>query len=123
MQMSRERFQAVHKLIWDTVIVHTLEVRDRKKSVYFLKGVGLDKAYEKGLLDLDETLMIDYHNRCLLCALYGFCDLCPLEYCNNKDSLFKKACKGDVEAMMEIRDVVDKPPFTELSVINFYGGY
>lgn len=28
MQMSRERFQEVHKLIWNTVIRHASEVRD-----------------------------------------------------------------------------------------------
>ena len=120
MQMSIERFKDIHKLIWNTVIGHASEVRDRKKSVYFLKQVGIETAFNKGMLDFDESIVIMRNNRCLLCASSTRCELCPLGDCNAPSSVYKKACLGDMDAMIEIRDVVDKQPFTDLSIIDLY---
>lgn len=121
MQMSRERFQQVHKLIWNTVISHSQEVRDGKASVYSFKVMGLNKAYDKGLLDLDELNLINHNNACLLCAACTSCMDCILgNRCSNSNSLYSKATTGDVESMLEIRDVVDKWPFTEFSIITLH---
>lgn len=117
MQMSIERFKDVHKLIWNTVIGHASEVRDRKESVHFLKQVGIETAYNKGMLDFDESIVIMRNNMCLLCASSTRCELCPLGDCNALSSVYKKACHGDVNAMIEIRDIVDKEPYTELSIV------
>ena len=117
MQMSIERFKDIHKLIWNTVIGHASEVRDRKKSVHFLKQVGIETAFNKGMLDFDESIVIMRNNRCLLCASSTRCELCPLGDCNAPSSVYKKACHGDVNAMIEIRDIVDKEPYTELSIV------
>ena len=51
MQMSIERFRDVHKLIWNTVIEHASEVNSQETSVYFLKQVGIETAYNKGMID------------------------------------------------------------------------
>ena len=59
-------------------------------------------------------------NRCLLCAAFEDCEICPLGDCNMLSSVYKKACHGDVNAMIEIRDVVDKEPFAELSIVTLY---
>lgn len=120
MQMSIERFRDVHKLIWNTVIGHASEVSSRETSVYFLKQVGIETAYNKGMIDLDESIVIMRHNRCLLCAEFEYCELCPLGDCNMLSSAYRNACHGDVNAMIEIRDIVDKKPFTELSIITLY---
>lgn len=120
MQMSRERFQEVHKLIWNTVISHAQEVRDGKASVYFLKCMGLNKAYDKGLLDLDELNLIKQNNACLLCAACTTCMDCILGNCRNSNSLYSKATTGNVKSMLEIRDVVDTWPFTVFSIINLH---
>lgn len=120
MQMSRERFQEVHKLIWNTVIAHAKDVKEGKTSVRFLKKVGINTAYAKGLLDLDELelLELDHINHCLLCAAFGYCEYCPLRDCHSVESLYHLAVRGYEKAMREIRDIVDKEPFTELSIIN-----
>ena len=120
MQMSRERFQAVHKLIWNTVISHASEVRDKKASVHFLKKVGIETAFEKGMLDFDESLLIMHRNQCLICASSDYCENCPLGDCDLHSSVYKKACRGDMDAMIEIRDVVDKDPYTKLSVVTLH---
>lgn len=120
MQMSIERFQEVHKLIWNTVISHASEVARRKATVWFLKGVGIDKAYQKGLLDLDEVELIESNNRCLLCATCSSCMDCILGTCKGIDSLYSKAANGDEGAMEEIRDVVDKQLFTDLSIVDLH---
>lgn len=117
MQMSIERFRDVHKLIWNTVIGHASEVNSRKTSLYFLKQVGIETAYNKGMIDFDESIVILRNNRCLLCAAYEYCELCPLGDCNEQASVYKRASHGDVNAMIEIRDIVDKEPFTELSIV------
>ena len=120
MQMSIERFKEVHKLIWNTVISHVEYVKKNTVSVGFLKRVGVNAAHDRDLLDLDEVDMLEYSNCCLLCASCGYCVNCPLKSCNTKESLYYRACKGDKEAMIEIRDIVDKEPFTDLSIINLY---
>lgn len=120
MQMSIERFRAVHKLIWYTVISHTKEVEKGKVSVYFLKAVGLSKAYEKGMLDFDELNIIRQNNNCLLCAVCTSCMDCILGNCRHVNSLYQKAARGNKTAMIEIRDAVDKWPFTEFSIITLY---
>lgn len=120
MQMSIERFRDVHKLIWNTVIGHASEVNSREASVYFLKQVGIETAYNKGMIDFDESIVIMRNNRCLICAAFEHCELCPLGDCNMLTSVYKAACHGDVNAMIEIRDVVDKKPFTELSIVTLY---
>ena len=117
MQMSIERYREVHKLIWNTVIAFSNEVKDGKISVAFFKSIGVEIAYEKGLLDLDEKEIILYRNNCLLCAAYPNCTGCPIGDCGIRDSLYSRAVNGDVIAMIEIRDIVDKPPFTGLSII------
>lgn len=122
MQMSRERFQEVHKLIWNIVIAHAEDVKEGKTSVRFLKQVGINNAYEKGLLDLDELelLELDHINHCLLCATFGNCEYCPLGGCYSTKSLYYWAARGDEKAMREIRDIVDKEPFTGMSIMNLY---
>lgn len=120
MQMSRERFQEVHKLIWNTVISHAEYVKKGTVTVRFLKRLGVNTAYERGLLDLDEVDMLEYNNCCLLCLSCGYCETCPLKSCDTYESLYYRSCKGDKEAMIEIRDIVDKEPFTDLSVITLY---
>lgn len=122
MQMSRERFQEVHKLIWNIVIAHAKDVKEGKTSVRFLKQAGINTAYEKGLLDLDEVelLELDHINHCLLCAAFGCCEYCPLRDCYSIGSLYYLAARGDEKAMREIRDIVDKEPFTESSIMNIY---
>lgn len=120
MQMSRERFQAVHNLIWSAVIAHATDIENKRASVWFLKMVGAEAAYDKGLLDYVELELIKHNNSCLLCAMSKNCETCLLGDCEYEDSLYKRACHGDKNAMIEIRDVVDKPPFTELSVITLY---
>ena len=120
MQMSIERFKDVHKLIWNTVIGHASEVNSREASVYFLKQVGIETAYNKGMIEFDESIVIMRNNRCLLCASFEYCELCPLGNCNMQSSVYKKACHGDVNAMIEIRDIVDKEPFAELSIVTLY---
>lgn len=120
MQMSIERFKAVHKVIWNTVISHYQEVRDGEASVHFFKDVGLNTAYAKGMLDLDELALIEQNNRCLLCALCTSCMDCILGECISANSLYKKATDGDKTAMIEIRDAVDKYPFTEFSIITLH---
>lgn len=119
MQMSRERFQEVHKLIWNTVIAHSQEVREKIAGVIFLKEVGLITAYDKGLLDADELVMIKQNNCCLLCAACTSCMDCILGSCLDK-SLYTRAASGDRKAMEKIRDVVDKWPFTEFSTITLH---
>lgn len=120
MQMSRERFQEVHKLIWNTVIAHIEDVRKRNCSVYFLKQVGIGRAYERGLLDSDERELIESNNFCLLCVSCESCRSCVLQSCNSTNSLYYHASRGDKDAMIKIRDIVDKKPFTELSIITLY---
>ena len=122
MQMSRERFQEVHKLIWNIVIAHAKDVKEGKTSVRFLKQVGISTAYAKGLLDLDELELLDLHhiNHCLLCATFGYCEYCPLGDCYTAKSLYYRAARGDEKAMREIRDIVDKEPFTGMSIMNLY---
>ena len=120
MQMSVERFKEVHKIIWDEVIAHADEIKTHKVTVDFLKRVGIDKAYRKGLLDLDELIVIESHYNCLLCASCTSCMDCILENCRTSGSLYVKALLGDVHAMEEIRDIVDKYPFTEFSIVTLY---
>lgn len=120
MQMSIERFKAVHKLIWNTVIAYASEVAGEKVSVSFLKEVGLDKAYQKGLLDKDEVGLIENSNSCILCASCTSCMDCILGNCRDDDSLYNRACHGDTAAMEEIRDVVDKRPYTVFSIVDLY---
>lgn len=120
MQMSRERFQEVHKLIWNTAIAYATEIKRRKSSLRFLKSTGVERAYVKGLIDYDELVLIKRNNSCLLCAMSEGCETCPLGDCNCVDSLYTKASHGDKYAMLEIRDMVDKQPFTELSVVTLY---
>lgn len=120
MQMSIERFKEVHKLIWDTVISHAEDVKKGRASIHFIKWVGVKTAYERDLLDFDEVDMLEYNNRCLLCASSGECVNCPLRDCNSIESLYYRAAGGDKKAMCEIRDIVDKEPFTDLSIINLY---
>ena len=120
MQMSRERFQAVHTLIWSTVIAHASDIENKRASVWFLKRVGADAAYEKGLLDYDELELIKRNNSCLLCAMSENCETCLLGDCMCGDSLYKRACHGDKNAMLEIKDMVKKQPFTDFSTVTLY---
>ena len=122
MQMSRERFQEVHKLIWNTVIAHASDVKDGKISVRFLKHVGIERAYKKGMLELDELALLELecNNECLLCATFGYCEYCPLGSCYSTKSLYYRAARGDEKAMCEIRDIVDKEPFTIMSIMSLY---
>lgn len=120
MQMSRERFQEVHKLIWNTVIAHIEGVRKYECSVYFLKQVGIGRAYEKGLLDIDEAVLLSNNRNCLLCASFQSCTECVLDCCYNDDSTYQRARSGDKHAALKIRDIVDKKLFTELSIITLY---
>lgn len=118
MQMSIERFQEVHKLIWNTVIENFSERGE--KFMYFLKIKGIEVAYKKGILAFDEAFCCLHNNNCLLCAACTRCEQCPIKSCNYEGSLYSRACEGDVEAMIEIRDIVDKPPFSELSIVTLY---
>ena len=120
MQMSRERFQEVHKLIWNMVIARAIDVKKGKLSVRILKRIGINMAVVGGLLDVDEAVMLEHHNWCLLCAAYGDCKYCPLGECRTIKSLYHRAVIGDKEAMFEIRDIVDKEPFTEFSTITLH---
>lgn len=120
MQMSIERFREVHKLIWNTVIENAIEVIKGNTEVWILKGNGVDRAYNKGLLDSDEADFIRQNNNCLLCASCLICWECVLRNCGSDDSLYNRACYGDVDSMLEIRDIVDKKPFTESSIITLY---
>ena len=120
MQMSIERFREVHKIIWNEVIAHAEEIKTGGASVHFIKQVGIDKAYKKGLLDLDEVLVIENNCNCLLCAACNSCGGCILGNCYASDSLYRKAAYGDVKAMKEIRDIVDKYPFTGCSTVPLY---
>lgn len=118
MQMSIERFREIHKLIWNFVIAHAKDVEEGRCSVNFLKEVGLSNAYcKRGLLDFDEVRIISDHHSCLLCASSSSCHDCVLGSCIADNSLYKRARGGNVSAMAEIRDVVDKRPYTDLSVI------
>lgn len=123
MQMSRERFQEVHKLIWNTVIARFEEVKKGECSVQFLKSVGMDRAYKKGLLDLDEAILLSHNSYCLLCASDILCRgyvLGGCLSCGSCDSLYYRANFGDKDAMIKIRDIVDKEPFTELTIVTLY---
>lgn len=117
MQMSRERFQEVHKLIWNTVISRASEIANGETTAWFVRGLGVREAYQKGILDADEARMISLNNNCLISALYGYCGLCCLGNCNTVSSLYRRVCRGDVNAMLEIRDIVDKKPFTDLLIV------
>lgn len=121
MQMSIERFRKTHKFIWNYVIAHAEDMRGGRCSLNFLKEASLNQAYcVEGLLDLDETLVIGNNFNCLLCASCMSCRDCILGSCNTESSLYKRALRGDVLAMKEIRDVVDKWPYTEFSIITLY---
>lgn len=118
MQMSIERFREVHKYIWNYVIEHATEIEAGVHSLGFFKREGLNCAYhDKGYLDFDETICIQDNFDCLLCASRMCCRDCILESCFVENSLYRRACRGDVQAMKEIRDVVDKWPYTEFSII------
>lgn len=120
MQMNIERFKAVHKLIWNTVIDNASE---GECSVHFCKLRGIELAYEKGILNFSESILLIHNNSCLLCASSKSCIECPLKSCKPGGSLYGRVCnERDVKAMVEIRDIVDKPPFTELSVITLNEG-
>lgn len=121
MQMSRERLQEIHKLIWNTVIEWSKEITGEYATVNYVKGVGLRKAFREGLLDADEFKIIKQRNYCLLCASFLDCRDCVLQGCNSVNSLYQRARRGDTGAMIEIRDIVDKKPFTELSIVTIYG--
>lgn len=120
MQMSIERFREVHKIMWNEVIAHAEEIKTDRVTVHFLKQAGIDKAYRKGLLDLDEVIVIENNCNCLLCAACTSCMDCILENCWTSNSLFHKVLDGNVSAMKEIRDIVDKWPFTEFSIVTLY---
>ena len=120
MQMSIERFRETHKLIWNTVISHASEIANGKTTAWFMRGLGVREAYQKGILDADEARMVSLNNNCLLSALNGYCGMCCLGNCNTVSSLHRRVCCGDVNAMLEIRDIVDKKPFTDLSIIDLY---
>lgn len=120
MQMSIERFREVHKIMWNEVLAHAEEIKTGKASVHFIKQVGIDKAYQKGLLDLDEVLVIENNCNCLLCASCTSCIDCILGNCRASDSLYGKVIYGDAEAMKEIRDIVDEWPYTVFSTITLY---
>ena len=120
MQMSIERFREVHKIMWNEVIAHAEEIKTDKVTVHFLKHEGIDKAYCKGLLDLDEVIVIENNCNCLLCASCTSCMDCILGSCLPPNSLFHKVLDGNVSAMKEIRDIVDKWPFTELLIVTLY---
>lgn len=120
MQMSIERFKDIHKLIWDTVIAYSQDAIEVNLDIQFLKGVGINRARAKGMLDEDEEIVIRLNNNCMLCSTFEYCKLCPLKTCSGMDSLYFKAVQGNIKAMQEIRDIVDKKPFTELSIVELY---
>lgn len=117
MQMSVERFREVHKLIWGMVISHADEVKKGVTSVVFLKNMGVNHAYKAGLLDSDEVDVIDVNSNCMLCSSCYTCQDCILNDCRSYNSLYKRATRGDIVAMKEILNVVDKWPYTILSTI------
>lgn len=121
MQMSIERFREIHKMMWDYVIAHAEDMEENRHSLYYLKGRGLDKAYyDKGLLDYDELIVIENNCNCLLCASVTTCQDCILGTCRTYDSLYREAMSGDVRAMEAIRDVVDRWPYTEMTIVTLH---
>lgn len=120
MQMSRERFQEVHKLVWDIVLANSDEIKRGKMSIISLKLVGIKVAHSIGLLDKDEMELIIEQQACLLCASCTSCADCILGGCGGDNSLYVRANRGDASAIKEIRDVVDKQPFTDLSIIDLH---
>ena len=81
MQMSRERFQEVHKLVWDIVLANSDEIKRGKMSIISLKLLGIRVAYSIGLLDKDEMELIIEQQACLLCASCTLCADCILGDC------------------------------------------
>lgn len=119
MLMSMERFRIVHKMMWDTVISRADEIKKQGASVHLLKRGALINAYNQGLISEYELYIIEHNDNCLLCAMFT-CDFCVLDCCHMSRSLYRRALEGDVAAMKEIRDVVDKPPFTDLSFVDLH---
>lgn len=120
MQMSRERFQEVHKLVWDIVLANSDEIKRGEMSISSLKLLGIRVAHSIGLLDKDEMELILGQHTCLLCASCTSCADCILGGCRGGNSLYGRAERGDASAMKEIRDVVDKQHFTDLSIIDLH---
>lgn len=120
MQMSVERFREVHKTMWNVVIAHSKEIEMGERSLFVMKKRGLRVAYQYSLLDLDELSVIEKNNCCLLCASCTSCMDCILGNCRHDKSLYLRAANGDRKAMEEIRDVVDKWPFIEFSIVTLY---
>lgn len=120
MQMSKERFQEVHKLVWDIVLANSYEIKRGEMSISSLKLLGIRVAHSIGLLDKDEMELILEQHACLLCASCTSCEDCILGTCLGENSLYVRACRGDASAMKEIRDAVDKQPFTDLSIIDLH---
>ena len=120
MQMDIERFRDTHKLIWDIVLANVDEIKKGKMNIDSIKLLGVRVAYSVGLLDRDEMELIIEHHSCMLCASHTSCMNCILGSCHTVDSLYARAIRGDAAAMKEIRDVVDKQPFTDLFTIDLH---
>lgn len=118
MQMSIEQFKRVHKMMWDAVISYGSEIKN-KMELHLLKRAALLDAYSQGFINDDELSLIEQNDNCLLCASCT-CDGCVLGSCKTKESLYRRALQGDVHAMKEIRDVVDKQPYTDLSFVDLH---
>ena len=120
MQMSVERFREIHKLIWNAALLHADDIKGGKRSVSEIKNAAVHKARDKGLLDEDEMNLILEHYSSMLCASCTSCMDCILGTCYALDSLYSRATKGDPAAIEKIRDVVDKWPYTVLSIVDLY---
>lgn len=118
MKMRIEKYREVHKLIWNTVILHAEEIKTGETSITEVKRQGLHEAYNKGIIDINELIVISEAHYCMFCAFATSCSDCILGSCSDHLSLYDRASRGDKVAMEEIRDVVDKWPFTKLSIVD-----
>lgn len=117
MQMSIERFKELHKYIWNYVIERYDRTAYPCNQIWYLKNIAVFRALESKMLDDDEAAVIYSNNSCMLCATATSCDGCALETCTTENSPFFRAYRGDKNAMIEIRDVVDNGFYDGISII------
>lgn len=88
MQMSVERFKALHKYIWNYVIERYDYVKYPHNQIWYLKHFAIFRALESKMLDESEAAVIFSNNSRMLCASAKMCDCCPLETCATEGSPF-----------------------------------